>query len=101
FLTKLLSYSVFVFLLYVVLGVAMLGFGAAGSLVALRPAWLSPERSATVLAWAALGFVAALFGSLAVFVRSTQMMHGFGFFAFAASGLLALPFFAGGLVITV
>jgi hypothetical protein len=99
FLTKLLSYSVLSFLLYAVLGIAMLGFGAAGSLVALRSRWLAPENIDKALAFSAVGFVAALFGSLAIFVRLTHLVRTPG----AAMGfavLLTPAFLVGGLVIT-
>lgn len=99
FLTKLLSYSVLSFLLYAVLGIAMLGFGAAGSLVALRTRWIAPEQIDKSLALAAIAFVAALLGSLTIFVRLTHLVRS----PSAAMGfavLLTPAFVLGGLVIT-
>jgi hypothetical protein len=44
FETRLLSYSVPMFFIYAVVGIALLGFGAAGTLVSTRLDWLAPER---------------------------------------------------------
>ncbi len=74
-LTKILSYTMHSMLLYCVLGIAMLGFGAAGSLVALRPGWLDPTRVHRALAWAALASCVTLTASFALFVRLTPSLH--------------------------
>jgi hypothetical protein len=99
FLTRLLAYALDNSLLYVVLGAAMLGFGAAGSLVATRPGWLEPERLPRMLGWTALGFVPCFALSLAAFVRVTDSLVAWHS-ALCAASLLALPFLAGGTVLT-
>lgn len=101
FITRLLAYTVHTFLLYLVLGVAMTGFGAAGSVVAVRQRWLEPERLPGAMAASAIGFVLALVFAYAAFVRLAPALHqsadpG----AFAVSALLTLPFLAAGMVVT-
>ncbi len=101
FVTRLLAYTVHTFLLYLVLGVAMTGFGAAGSLVAVRQRWLEPEQLPRALAASAIGFVLLLVAAYAAFVRLAPTLHqsadpG----AFAVSALLTLPFLAAGMVVT-
>lgn len=99
FLTRLLAYALDGTLLYVVLAVAMLGFGGAGSLVATRPPWLEPTRLPRALGWAALSVVPTLALSVAAFVRITDSLVAWHS-ALSAATLLALPFLLGGVVLT-
>lgn len=100
FLTKLLSYTVEVLLVYVVLGMAMLGSGAAGSLVAIRRGWLDGARAPRVLAASAIAFTWTLVLAPAVFVRIAPLTTRAPA-AFALATLLTLPFLASGVAITV
>ena len=59
--------------MYAVIGIALLGFGAAGSLVALRPQWLAPSAT-TCLAVSALAFCALIVLAHAAFVRMTPLL---------------------------
>lgn len=98
---RLCAYSVQVILVYAIVGIAMLGFGAAGTLVALRQEWLLPERSARVLAWSALTFAGLVVAAHAVFVRLTPLLQEFNLLALGIASLLTLPFLAAGTVITI
>jgi hypothetical protein len=101
FVTRLLAYTVHTFLLYLVLGVAMTGFGAAGSLVAVRQRWLEAERLPRALAAFAVGFVLALVLAYATFVRlAPGLRQSADLGTFAVSALLTLPFLAAGAVVT-
>lgn len=100
FLSRLVSYSVHVVLLYAVLGIAMLGFGAAGSLVAVRQRWLEPERCPLALAWAATAFAVAIVLAHATFLRLTPFMQRVDSVSLLASGLLTLPYLAAGTTVT-
>jgi SAM-dependent methyltransferase len=101
FLSRLLAYTVQQLLVYVVLGVALLGFGAAGSLVFLRPAWLAPDRVDRALAWSALSLPVALVAGAAAFVRLAPLLpFAPGPAAFASAFVLTLPFLCGGTVVT-
>lgn len=99
-LTKVLSYSVSTGLLYVVLGIALLGFGAAGSLVAVVPRWLEPGRVERMLAWSALVAVAVFIVAPAAFLRLTPLLRETEYLAFVAATILVLPFLAAALVVT-
>ncbi len=99
-LTRLLSYCVHTLLLYAILGVALLGFGAAGTLVALRPDWLHPDRLPRALAVSAIATVYAIVGSAAIFLRITPSLGAVDALSFAAAALLMLPFLGAGTVIT-
>ena len=99
-LTRLLSYALHALLVYVVLGLAMLGFGAAGSLVAVRRRWLDPDRVGVALAGAALAFAVSLLAGYAVFVRiAPRLVDGLGW-TLLGSGLLTLPLMSAGVVVT-
>ncbi len=100
FLSRLVSYSVHVILLYAVLGVAMLGFGAAGSLVAARHDWLEPARLPRALAWASLSFAGTLVAAYAGFTRLTPYLQQVDVAAIGAATVLTLPFLAAATVIT-
>jgi hypothetical protein len=100
FESRLVAYSVQVVVLYAVLGIALLGFGAAGSLVAMRRSWLSAERQPVALAWAAVAFCVSIVSAHATFVRLTPHMIDVGFVSFALSALLTLPFLCAGTVVT-
>src|SRR4051812_43543622 len=100
FESRLVAYSVQVVVLYAVLGIALLGFGAAGSLVAVRRDWLDPERLPSALAWSSLAFSASIVLAHAAFVRLTPLMTHVGAVSLVLSGLLSLPFLAVGVVIT-
>ncbi|MBM4363999.1 MAG: hypothetical protein FJ104_15065, partial [Deltaproteobacteria bacterium] len=99
--TRLVAYAVPLVLVYAVLGIALLGFGAAGSLVATRPEWRADERRPAVLAAAALVFAATIVLGHALFVRVAPFLHGPSLTALLLSGLLALPYLAAGVVVTV
>ncbi|MDH5675593.1 MAG: hypothetical protein OEZ06_25950 [Myxococcales bacterium] len=99
--SRLVSYSVHVLLLYAVIGIAMLGFGAAGSLVALRSRWTEQERLPRVLAWAALCFSTGTVVAHGLFVRLTPVMQAVDGATLLVAALLALPFVAAGVVVTV
>jgi hypothetical protein len=98
-LTKFLAYSVAALLVYVVLGIALLGFGAAGTLTAAFPGWARRKSPSDRLGWASLGFVATTLVAFAVFVRLTPRLTEGGAATFAAALLLALPFLSAGLAI--
>lgn len=98
-LTRLLSYSLSANLVYVVLGIALLGFGAGGTLVSLRPAWRSADRLRQSLAWAYLAFPLSIVIGYALFVRLTPFLQGFTLSTLLAASLLTAPFLAAGTVI--
>jgi hypothetical protein len=98
-LTKFLAYSVSAILIYVVLGIALLGFGAAGTLAAAYPAWTERASPGNRLAWTSLAFSLATLGAFAIFVRVTPSLHDFGLLTFAAAALLTCPFLAAGLAV--
>ncbi len=101
-LARLLAYAVHALLVYVVLGLAMLGFGAASTLVALRRSWLEPRATAAVATWASLAFAALLVVSYAVFLRlAPTLPFEVGWRALLAAAVLTLPFVAAGIVVTV
>jgi hypothetical protein len=99
-LTRILSYSVNTGLLYVVLGIALLGFGAAGSAVAVRPNWLKAKSVDRILVWAALTAALAFVACPALFVRVTPYLYEASQLAFLIAATLTIPFFAAALVIT-
>lgn len=100
FETRLLAYSVPMLFLYAVVGIAMLGFGAAGTLVAARQRWLEPEVLPSYLAWSALAFCVSVVISHAVFARLTPFIDFENFATLALAIVLCLPFFAAGTLIT-
>src|SRR6185295_14288136 len=101
FLARLLAYAVNTFLIYVVLGIATTGFGASGSLVALRTSWLERERLPRMLAAWALAFSALVVVCYAAFVRlAPGLPLGLGWITLAVASLLTLPFLAAGVVVT-
>ena len=99
-LTKILAYSVHMILLYTVLGVAMLGTGAAGSLIAVRRHWIEPERVAVSLAWAALLTCLSLPVCFAIFVRCSPFLYGFNTLVFLIALPMMAPFLCAGVVVT-
>lgn len=102
FLTRLLAYVLPAFLLYLVLGVALLGFGAAGSLSSWKPAWFDPERAPRALAAWAIAFPVSLIAAYALFIRlAPSMPLGGGLLTFAGAFLLTVPFLAAGAVVTI
>lgn len=100
FQSRLVAYACSNVMIYAVIGIAMLGFGAAGSLVALRPGWRAPERAPRVLAWSALAFSVAIVVAHAVFVRLTPQLADVDVLALAIAAVLGLPFVAAGIVVT-
>ena len=100
FESRLVAYSVQVVVLYAVLGIALLGLGAAGSLVAMRHTWREAAQRERALAFAALAFSASIVIAHAVFVRLTPWMTHVGFVSFTFSALLSLPFLCAGTVVT-
>ena len=102
FLVRLLAYTVHALLIYVVLGVAMLGFGAAGSFVAVRQQWLEPARVPRVVALWSAAFVALLVAGYAAFVRLAPVLPvDVGWQTFAIATVLTAPFLASGVVVTI
>jgi hypothetical protein len=99
FLTRLVSYTVDLMLIYVVLGIAMLGSGAAGSLVATRAGWLSPDRVGGALAISAAAFPLSLVVAPAVFVRLTPTLEG-PMGAALLAFVMTAPFLASGVTVT-
>jgi hypothetical protein len=99
FLTKLVSYTVDMLLVYVVLGIAMLGGGAAGSLVAVRRRWLAPEHLGRALAASSIAFTYTLVLAPALFARVSPVATRAPA-AFALATLLTLPFLASGVAVT-
>jgi hypothetical protein len=98
--SRLVAYSVQNVMIYAVVGIALLGFGAAGSLVAVRSSWVSDERLPSVLAWSALAFSASIVLAHALFVRLTPYLVKVDAASFAIAGLLGVPFLAAGTVVT-
>jgi hypothetical protein len=97
FLTRLLAYTVPALLIYMVLGVAMTGFGAASSVIALRARRVDVPGSMS--RWAA-AFSVLLVVACALFVRLAPALAATPTLAFVGAFLLTAPFFAAGTVIT-
>src|SRR5262245_20028130 len=76
-LTKFLAYSVSALLIYVVLGVALLGFGAGGTLTTAFPKWSEEADPENRLAWTSFGFSLSTLTAFVVFVRLTPKLAGF------------------------
>src|SRR5215831_12414029 len=70
-LTKFLAYSVSALLIYVVLGVALLGFGAGGTLTTAFPSWSEKSDPDNRIAWASFAFAFSTLSAFIVFVRLT------------------------------
>ncbi len=89
---------------FAILSLAMLGIGASGVLVYLRPRWFRRERLAPLLAWQTLAFAASIVGSyalvLALSTRKYDAMEPLWSYA-ALVGAGILPFFFGGLVLSI
>jgi hypothetical protein len=100
-LTKFLAYSVSALLVYVVLGVALLGFGAGGTLTTAFPNWSERADPENRLAWASFGFALSTLSAFVVFVRLTSRLSGFDALTVFAATLLVLPFLAGGTAVAV
>src|SRR6185503_14841529 len=100
-LTKFLAYSVSALLVYVVLGVALLGFGAGGTLTTAFPNWSEQADPENRLAWASFGFALSTLSAFVVFVRLTPRLAGFDALTVFAAALLVLPFLAGGTAVAV
>lgn len=98
--TRLLAYSIPMLFIYAVVGIALLGFGAAGTLVAARQHWLEPEVLPRYQAWSALAFCASVVIAHAVFGRLTPFIEPSNFATLGLSAVLCLPFFAAGTLIT-
>lgn len=97
-LTKFLAYSVSALLVYVVLGIALLGFGAGGSLATLS-GWSARGDAMHRMAAASFGFaLTTLFGFL-VFTRVTPRLTGFDALTVSTAALLVLPFLCAGLAV--
>ena len=106
-LTRLFALTQFYHFAFLAVNVALLGFGAGGTLLSLKPGWTAPAVSAVMTArrleMLALGFAGALLGSYGV-------VNGLPFDSYAIAWdrrqivllavyylALALPFFAVGL----
>lgn len=100
FETRLLTYSVPMLFIYAVVGIALLGFGAAGSLVSTRLRWLAPEILPISQAWSALAFCASVVIAHATFGRLSPWMNVDNLASLVLASVLCLPFFAAGTLIT-
>lgn len=98
--SRLVAYSVPNVMIYAVVGIALLGFGAAGSLVAVRASWLSDTRMPYVLAWSAVGFSASIVLAHALFVRLTPLLLRVDMASLGIAALLGIPFLIAGIVVT-
>jgi hypothetical protein len=89
---------------FAILSLAMLGIGASGILVYLRPTWFRRERLASMLTWQTMAFGASIVGSyllvLALSTRNYDAMEPLSSYA-ALVGAGILPFFFGGLVLSI
>ncbi len=87
-----------------ILSLAMLGIGASGVLVYLRPRWFTAERMSSQLAWLCSAFGASIVVSYVAIItlaaRSYSALEQLGtYVALVAAALV--PFFFGGLVLSV
>ncbi|MCC6214293.1 MAG: hypothetical protein IT376_05460 [Polyangiaceae bacterium] len=97
FLTRLLSYTVPTLLVYLVLGVAMAGFGLASAWLTRRGATDRPPP--TLAGWSA-GFSISLVVCSAIFTRLSPWLTWEPYYAPLAALLLTIPFFAVGVAVT-
>ncbi|HEX3594540.1 MAG TPA: hypothetical protein VHU80_05545, partial [Polyangiaceae bacterium] len=89
---------------FAILSLAMLGIGASGVLVYLRPSWFPRERRGAQLAWQSIAFGLSIVGSylwiLELSKRSYNAMEPLSSYAsLVAAGIV--PFFFGGLVLSI
>jgi hypothetical protein len=89
---------------FAILSLAMLGIGASGILVYLRPAWFTRERMLRQLPWLMLLFAASILASFVWVLFLSRATHTAldtldGYIALVFAGLL--PFVFGGLVLSV
>jgi hypothetical protein len=63
-LTRLFSVAQFYHFAFMIVSLALLGFGASGSALALIPSWRERSRVERTLTWLALGFSASCVGSV-------------------------------------
>jgi hypothetical protein len=63
-LTRLFSVAQFYHFAFMIVSLALLGFGASGSALALIPSWREGSRVERTLTWLALGFSASCLGSV-------------------------------------
>jgi hypothetical protein len=98
--SRLVAYSVQNMMIYAVIGIALLGFGAAGSLVAVRQDWLSADRLPYAVAWSGQAFCVSIVLAHALFVRLTPALVEVDLASFCIALLLGLPFLAAGTVVT-
>ncbi len=87
-----------------ILSLAMLGLGASGVLVYLKPNWFKPERTASQITWWTLAFGVSVVGSyvsVLLFSKTTVNMMApvWGFGPLIVAGLI--PFFVGGTVLSI
>ena len=101
--TKLFAFSLEPSLFYVAIGVALLGMGVAGSLLALRtPAQDTAAEARRLARWGLLGFAVTTFLSHVVFARTSDSIGEAGHALVTGLTLLALalPYLCVGVVIT-
>jgi hypothetical protein len=101
-LTRIFSVTMFYHLSFLVVSLAMLGFGASGLLVNLWPGRFRRERLWSQLAWAAIGFGLATVVAVrtAFRVRVSLEVMGANWLRLALLYLLCfIPFLLGGLVV--
>ena len=100
FQSRLVAYSVQNVMIYAVIGIALLGFGAAGSWVSLRQEWLQADRLPRALAWSALAFSVSIVVAHALFTRLSPRLLSVDVLSLGIAGVLGLPFLAAGIVVT-
>jgi hypothetical protein len=100
-LTKFLAYSVSALLVYVVLGVALLGIGAGGALTTTSAALSESENPEETLAWTSFAFAVSTLVTFVVFTRLTPSLEGFDAPTVFAAALLVIPFLAAGTAVAI
>ena len=102
-LTRIFSVTMFYHLSFMVVSLAMLGFGASGLIVALAPAWFPEERLFAQTAWGSVLFgltsVAAIGISFQLPISLDTSAENWARIG-ATYGLCAIPFLFGGLVVS-
>src|SRR5882672_4653139 len=89
---------------FAILSLAMLGIGASGVLVYVRPSWFPRERRDAQIAWQTIAFGLSIVASyawiLSLSARSYNSMEPLSSYAsLVAAGIV--PFFFGGLVLSI
>src|SRR6185436_11061784 len=102
-LTRIFSVTLHYHLSFMVVSLAMLGFGASGVGVSLWPNVFSAERAPRQLAFASVALAATSVIAVGVCFRMSVPFDLFAFDALRVAGVFALcacPFMAGGVVVS-